>query len=193
MVKKRFKKKKSHSKSNIVRIQVEAKSPKRKSPKKAIKIKRETLEKVQVQIQPILVDNFVALQKVMVNLATKFDSLNSQLTKLLEIFEMSAKTLAKKGFKLESSEGKGNEEVLERLGELSEQNKIIARGLTLIHETVPAQPVMIQAPVPMQMQAQPPMMMQQRPPKMPMQTAEESYKKSAPLKEGKPEQVPSSK
>ena len=42
----------------------------------------------------ILVENFVSLQKVMTNLSIKFDNLSMQISKLLELFEISAKTLA---------------------------------------------------------------------------------------------------
>lgn len=167
---------------------------KKKRMKKHKKKSKIILEKVKIQMQPVLVDNFVALQKVMVNLAGKFDNINTQLTRLLETFEMSAKTLAKKGFKLEAGESTANEEVLEKLGELSEQNKIIAKGLTLMHETVLVpQPVMMQQPMPQIPTTQGPMPAPQRLPRMPSPATEESYKKSAPLKEGKPEQVPSPK
>jgi len=152
--------------------------------KKASKIKREIIE---IKMQPVLVDNFVALQKVMVNLASKFDNLNTQLTKLLEIFEMSAKTLAKKGFKLEASEA-GNEEVMEKLGELSEQNKVIAKGLTLMHE-IAVQPMMMQQPMPAPVQMPP---IQRFPRLGAPAPAEEAYRKSAPFKEGKEEKKESS-
>lgn len=108
---------------------------KTKKPKKVSKrTKRPSVstQKVQIQMQPVLVDNFVSLQKVMVNLANKFDNLNTQISKLLDLFEISAKSLAKKDFKITQEES--NKEVLGKLGELSEQNKVIAKGLTMIHE-----------------------------------------------------------
>ena len=40
-----------------------------------------------IQTEKILVENFVALQKVMVNLSIKFDNLSGQISKLLELFE----------------------------------------------------------------------------------------------------------
>lgn len=160
--------------------------------KKRMKKKKSKItEKVQVQIQPVLVDNFVALQRVMVNLASKFDNLNTQLTKLLEIFETSAKSLAKKGFKLEASEGPGNEKVFEKISELSEQNKVIAKGLTLMHEAV-VQPIMMPVQQPMPMMPTPVQMPPiQRLPRLGSPApAEGEYKKSAPFKEGK-ENIPS--
>ncbi len=150
---------------------------KKKSAKKTTKRKSHiNTEKVRIEMQPILIDNFVALQKVMVNLATKFDNLNSQITKLLDLFELSAKSLAKKGFKLESSEAE-SKEVLNKLNDLSEQNKIIARGLTMIHEAPAPMPIIPTAPAPMPI-PKPMPKLQGFPPSIPK--AEEAYKKSAP-------------
>lgn len=80
------------------------------------------------KVEHVLIENFVSLQKVMTNLAVKFDSLSSQISKLLELFEISAKTLAEKG------EIGGDKKVAEKLDNLLEQNKIIAKGITLLHE-----------------------------------------------------------
>jgi hypothetical protein len=188
------KKRKSRARSNVVKIEVEAKAPRRirrtskrkkktkkktkkKATKKRPKTRKVNTEKVQIQMQPILVENFVALQKAMVNLAAKVDTQNTHLNKLLELFELSAKSLAKKGFKLESGEAAPSKEVIEKLGELSEQNKVIARGMTLIHESQAAPPAMPPAP----MAAPPtPKPMPTAAPMAAPPTPEEGYKKSAP-------------
>mgnify|MGYP001597789853 CR=1 FL=1 len=81
----------------------------------------------------ILVENFVSLQRVMTNLSIKFDNLAEQISKLLQLFEISAKALAEKEFSLEKGD-KSSKKVLEKIDTLLEQNKIIARGLTLMHE-----------------------------------------------------------
>src|SRR3989339_231212 len=88
-----------------------------------------------IQTEKILVENFVALQKVMVNLSIKFDNLSGQISKLLELFEISAKALAEKDFDLEK-DTKDKEKILKKLDDLFDQNKVIARGLTLLHEPV---------------------------------------------------------
>ena len=154
----------------------------KKTSKKIKKSKKPSVsaQKIQIQMQPILVDNFVSLQKVMVNLATKFDTLNSQIKELLDLFELSAKSLAKKGFKLEPGK-ESDEKVIKKLDELSEQNKIIARGMTLMHEAVqPAAPapesMPTPAPIPTAGPATPKPL-----PRLP-KTGEE-YKKSAPAPE----------
>jgi len=85
------------------------------------------------KVEKVLVENFVSLQKVMTNLSTKFDNLANQISKLLELFEISAKTLAEKDFNLEKG-SEGEKEITNKIDNLLEQNKIIARGLTLLHE-----------------------------------------------------------
>ncbi|PJE81043.1 hypothetical protein COU58_04545 [Candidatus Pacearchaeota archaeon CG10_big_fil_rev_8_21_14_0_10_32_42] len=87
-------------------------------------------------VEKILVENFVSLQKVMTHLSISFDNLANQLSKLLELFEISAKTLAEKELKPE----KNDKEILEKMNNLLEQNKIIARGVSLIHEKAPFNP-----------------------------------------------------
>jgi len=72
---------------------------------------RVSIQKVQVEMQPILVQNFITLQRVMVNLSEKFDNLNTQMTKMLDLFETSAKTLAKKDYSLGKS-GEESKEVM---------------------------------------------------------------------------------
>jgi len=94
-------------------------------PKKVIKKRKSPARKSATthsrpdQSNKVLVDNFVALQKVMTNLAVKFDDMTNQLSKLLELFEISAKALAEKDTSLDRDK---------------KQNKIIARGVSMIHE-----------------------------------------------------------
>ncbi len=83
--------------------------------------------------EKILIENFTELQKVMTNFSERFDNLSNQISKLLELFETSAKSFMEN----EGSFGedkKENQKIVERLNNLIEQNKIIARGLTLLHE-----------------------------------------------------------
>jgi hypothetical protein len=120
-------------------VKKKTKIRKTRSPKKVV-----SSQKVQIEMQPVLVENFVSLQRVMVNLSTKFETLNKQLSDLLKLFEMSAKALAKKDFKFGQTES--NREVVEKLNELTEQNKIIAKGLTMIHEDEQEQKQMIVPP-----------------------------------------------
>jgi hypothetical protein len=107
----------------------------------------------EIKMERVLIENFVSLQKVMTNLAVKFDNLSGQISKLLELFEISAKTLAEKGSLME------DKKVMGKLDNLIEQNKVIARGVAMIHEkeSQPQYPpiAQIQRPVPYPIQ-QPP-------------------------------------
>lgn len=96
-------------------------------PKKTI-----AKEKKDLNIEKALIDNFIALQKVLANLSSKFDNLSDRITKLLDVFEISAKSLAEKDF--EMHQDSDNKEVLEKLDKLIDQNKTIASGLTMLHE-----------------------------------------------------------
>lgn len=77
----------------------------------------------------ILVENFVALQKVIVNLSIKMDNLTNQISSLLSLFEISAKALAEKG-----GVDIDNSQVIKKVDSLLNQNKTIARGISLLHE-----------------------------------------------------------
>jgi len=120
------------------------KKTKTKPKKKVIKkrkpiIRRPVLPKSEVKLERVLIENFVGSQKVMVNLSVKFDSLTNKISKLLELFEISAKALAEKDFNLEK-ETKDTEKVLGKIDTLAEQNKVIARGLTLMNEKLSEEP-----------------------------------------------------
>ncbi len=127
---------------------------KRKIPQKPVKkivkplLKPKPVVKTAQRVDKKLMENFVALQKVLVNLSVKFDSLSTQISKLLELFEISAKSLAQKDF--EPAGTKETKEIKDKLDNLFEQNKLIARGLTLMHDKVDVIP-----PPPMQPQPQP--------------------------------------
>src|SRR3989338_7262611 len=84
-------------------------------------------------IERAMLENFVSLQKVLTNLAGKFDSLADQISKLLQLFEISAKTFVEKQTP-EIGGKKTDKDFLEKLDKLLDQNKIIAKGLTLMEE-----------------------------------------------------------
>jgi hypothetical protein len=84
------------------------------------------------EIQLALIDNFVNMQKVLTNLTIKFENLSENMSRLLSLFEISAKTF------IEKQEPSPIEEkdTLKKLDVLLEQNKTIANGLTLIEEKI---------------------------------------------------------
>lgn len=80
-----------------------------------------------------LAENFISLQKVMVNLSSRFDNLSNSISKLLELFEISAKALAEKDYGKEK-QNRDDKKIIEKIDNLSGQNKVIARGLTMLHD-----------------------------------------------------------
>jgi len=99
-------------------------SKKKKSPSK---------KKEKKNIEGTLLENFVNLQRVLTNLAVKFDSLSDQISKLLQLFEISAKSFVEKETP-ELGDKEKDKEFLEKLDKLMDQNKTIAKGLTLMEE-----------------------------------------------------------
>ena len=84
--------------------------------------------------EELLIENFAGLQKVMTNLSIKFESLASQISTLLQVFELSAKSLVKGG----GGEGEGDKDLLNKIDSLLNQNKTLAKGLVLIEDKLRA-------------------------------------------------------
>ncbi len=84
-------------------------------------------------VQKMLVENFVSLQGVITDLSSKLNNLTNQMSKLLELFEQSAKTFMEKDIKFAG--GGPDKDTSDKLDKLLEQNKVIARGLALLHES----------------------------------------------------------
>jgi hypothetical protein len=137
---------------------------KRETKKKESVIIPQTETKEESKEIKLLLENTTQLQKVVVNLSEKINNLTIQLSQLLKLFETSAETLVRKDFKIENE---SNQEIIKKLDNLGEQNKLLARGLTLMHErtndlTSPQQISQIQQPMAMQPNINPPQF--QRPP-----------------------------
>jgi seryl-tRNA synthetase len=80
------------------------------------------------EIQELLIDNFVGLQKAMTNLSFKFEALAEQNAKLLQIFELAAKNY------ISGETGEQKKDVIDKINSLLEQNKVIAGGLVMLEE-----------------------------------------------------------
>ena len=127
---------------------------KKKATAKKTVAKKEAVTKVpehthsSAKTDDLLMQNFVGLQKVIVDLSLKLNGLTEQISQLLKLFEMSAETIVKKEFKVDKE---SNQELMKRLDLITEQNKLVARGFTLMHEK-PAEemPRTNTAPVPFQ-------------------------------------------
>lgn len=94
----------------------------------------------ETKLDKVLVENFVSLQRVLTNLAVNLDNLSNKISKLLDLFEISAKALAEKDFEVQED----NKYLVEKLDNLIGQNKILAKGMALMHERMPRE----QFPVP---------------------------------------------
>ena len=106
-----------------------------KKRKKAIRRRVSAIPTTNKGIERKLAENTIALQGVLVNLSSKLDELTEKISSLLEIFEASAKALSEKGFKDDKKI------IIDQLNKLTDQNKIIAKGLTLLHETNSENPI----------------------------------------------------
>ena len=92
---------------------------------------RSKKRKKKIEINEALIENFVSLQRVLTNLSLRFDTLSEQISKLLQLFEISAKSFTEKY----GDKGiQKDKEFLDKLNSLGDQNKIIARGLTLMEQ-----------------------------------------------------------
>lgn len=110
----------------------------KKEVKKDISENKESINSEPVpdkneNVQKMLVENFVSLQSVITDLSSKLNNLTNQMSKLLELFEQSAKTFMEKDIKFAG--GGVDKDTADKLDKLLDQNKIIARGLALLHES----------------------------------------------------------
>jgi len=75
--------------------------------------------------EELLVENFVGLQHAMTNMSVKFGELSDNISKLLQVFEESAKNFI-------SGEKNDDQDMLKKIDSLLNQNKTIAKGLVLM-------------------------------------------------------------
>ena len=78
--------------------------------------------------EELLIENFVGLQKAMINLSIKFEGLSEHISKLLHVFELSAKNF------MEGGSAESDKDLLKKIDSLLDQNKTIARGLVLMED-----------------------------------------------------------
>lgn len=82
-------------------------------------------------IEDKLVENLVSLQKVHIDLAEKFDKLSKEISSLLALFEIAARSFSKHPA---TKVAETDKEFLEKIDKLLEQNKTIAKGLALMED-----------------------------------------------------------
>jgi len=82
-------------------------------------------------LEQTIIKNLVEIQNVHVNLAEKFDKLAKEISQLLGLFEITAKRFSSHAALGEYEKDK---EFLEKIDTLLDQNKTLAKGLTLMEE-----------------------------------------------------------
>ena len=142
------------------------------------------------KLEEKMIENMNSLQKVQINIAEKFDGLTKELSKLLGLFETTAQIFANDPMHQITDK---DTEFLEKVNQVLDQNKTIAKGLTIMEEklrnreypdlpryTTPVKEV--HAPQQFQQNVPPHMpsnMFRQAQPR-PVQQHEESFEPSAP-------------
>lgn len=84
-------------------------------------------------LQRKLIENIIDLQKINLNMADKFDRLSRQLANLLSLFELAARSFAQQPSNISTEKDK---EFLEKIDKLIDQNKTIAKGLTIMEDRI---------------------------------------------------------
>ncbi|MFH1802770.1 MAG: hypothetical protein ABH864_04980 [archaeon] len=84
------------------------------------------------EIEHAILKNLVELQKVQTDLSEKFSHLAKEISHLLALFEVTARNFAKNV--PENDQYTKDKEFLEKIDKLLDQNKTLAKGLTLMEE-----------------------------------------------------------
>ena len=96
-------------------------------------ISEETKHEKHQPLEHKILENLVELQKVHTTLAEKFDKLSDQISELLALFEKAARSF---GEHPANQVAEKDREFLDKVDKLLEQNKTIAKALTLVEERV---------------------------------------------------------
>jgi len=99
---------------------------------KSKKTKKKKSYNYNPKVQTLLIENFAGLQKAMTNMAIRFETLSTQMSNLLEIFELSAKNFVSQAQPQSGPEE--NKDILNKVDSLLEQNKLLAKGLVTLEE-----------------------------------------------------------
>jgi hypothetical protein len=103
--------------------------------KKGVKVSQTNKKDNYEKLNMMLIENFVDMQKALVNTTQKIEDLTVQVSKLLQLFELSAKSFIGKVDE-KVSEIEKDQEFLTKLNALLDQNKLIAKGVTLMEENI---------------------------------------------------------
>ncbi len=111
------------------------------NPKKGAITKKKAMTKAE--LEEALINNFTNLQRVLTNLSLKFEDLSNNISKMLQLFEISAKSFAEKISEKDltpeprtQAQKEMDKEYLKKLDSLLDQNKTIAKGIMLMEERI---------------------------------------------------------
>lgn len=82
------------------------------------------------KLEDTLIHNLIELQKIHAHLLERFDRLSGNIDQLLKLFEGAARSFAHQNPQVTDKD----REFLEKIDKLLDQNKTIAKGLTLMEE-----------------------------------------------------------
>lgn len=116
--------------------------------KKVVIVKEKKKRLTAREREELLIGNFIELQKVMTNLSIKFENLSDNISKLLTIFELSAKDYLSN----KQNKSQTDKDLLDKVNVLLEQNKTIARGIVMIDDKVKTKNAQL-APIPQPQQS----------------------------------------
>lgn len=88
-------------------------------------------------IMNLLLENTIALQKTLVGLASDLKALNKKVSELYNLFETASEAFKEAGAAtMETSASEVPQHLLDKINELVEQNKTIAKGLLLLEKAL---------------------------------------------------------
>lgn len=137
MPKKRKKKtsSKDEKSSNKIELVVSTKDEKKKKKtrkRKSSSKSKSSTKKVDREIEHAILQNLVELQKVQTGMSEKFSHLAKEISSLLALFEVTARNFAKNI--PENDQFTKDKEFLDKIDKLLDQNKTLAKGLTIMEE-----------------------------------------------------------
>lgn len=100
--------------------------------KKVIIVKEKKKRLTAREREELLIGNFIELQKVMTNLSIKFENLSDNISKLLTVFELSARDYLSN----KQNKSQTDKDLLDKVNVLLDQNKTIAKGIVMIDDKV---------------------------------------------------------
>jgi len=103
--------------------------PKKKRGKQTNSSKRSSPHKFELERE--IAKNLIELQKVNTNMAEKFEKLAGEISQLLALFEVTARSFTKN---MPIGEHEKDKEFLGKIDKLLDQNKTLAKGLTMMEE-----------------------------------------------------------